>query len=157
MNNNDKYMGTNTQQTGIVDVLLLLKDNIMNGLNVATLGTVEDIDKSSGKVQVKPFPLVEDESSKIITCLTSYKRQVKSAHGSISGWGDFTITDFEYENKDLLELLKKGDIVLVIFTNRSSEQSFKQLKNGSKASYLIYKSDLHSDSNGIIVDIIYTK
>lgn len=157
MNNNDKFMGTGTQQSGIVDVLLLLKNNIMNATNVATLGTVEDIDKSSGKVQVRPFPLLENESSKIITCLTSFKRDIKAAHGSISGFGEFTITNFEYEYNDLLNLLTKGDIVLVIFTNRQSEQAFKQIKNGGKASYLTYKSDLHSDTNGIIVDIIYTK
>ena len=67
-NRDTKYEGVKSTQGGLYDVVMALRNNIMKGLNVATLAEVQTIDVQTQTVSVKPFPLIEGELSKNMTC-----------------------------------------------------------------------------------------
>lgn len=138
-NRDSKYANTKSVQGGLLDVMLALKSNIMRALKVATLAEVQSIDSKTQIVKVKPFPLIEGESEKIIECETIMTPAMQ----------DNSFTFVNLANK-----LSKKDIVLVVFLDRNSSQNLSQAKKKQKLSTLKENSELHSDKFGIIVALV---
>ena len=138
-NRDSKYANTKSVQGGLLDVMLALKSNIMRALKVATLAEVQSIDNKTQIVKVKPFPLIEGETEKIIECETIM----------IPAMQDNSFTFVNLANK-----LSKKDVVLVVFLDRNSSQNLSQAKKKQKLSTLKENSELHSDKFGIIVALV---
>lgn len=138
-NRDSKYANTKSVQGGLLDVMLALKSNIMKALKVATLAEVQSVDTKTQIVKVKPFPLIEGESEKIIECGTTM----------IPALQDNSFTFVNFVNK-----LSKKDIVLVVFLDRNSSQNLSQAKKKQKLSTLKENSELHSDKFGIVVALV---
>lgn len=140
INRDDKYATASSEQGGLLDVLLALKSNIMRGLNVATFAEVQGVDEVNQIVTVRPFPLIEGEKEKNIACFCCLMPQ---SSGETVTWSSMT------------KSIGKKDVVLVVFLNRNSSQSFKQAKMKQKLSALKENSELHSDKFGVIIGICY--
>lgn len=139
INRDSKYANTKSVQGGLLDVMLALKSNIMRALKVATLAEVQSIDSKTQIVKVKPFPLIEGESEKIIECETIMTPAMQD-------------NSFTFVN--LANQLSKKDVVLVVFLDRNSSQNLSQAKKKQKLSTLKENSELHSDKFGIIVALV---
>lgn len=141
-NVDSRYSGTKSTKAELYDVLVALKGNIFRTLNVATFAEVQSINNDIVKVQ--PFPLTEDEASKVIDCFTC----------QVPVW-DNKASAAKFVN--LSTLLSRGDIVAVCFTDRNSIQNLKQVKNGIDRSVLLENTDLHSDNYGFIINVMWKK
>lgn len=139
INRDSKYANTKSVQGGLLDVMLALKANIMKALKVATLAEVQSIDSKTQIVKVKPFPLIEGESEKIIECETIMTPAMQD-------------NSFTFVN--LASKLSKKDVVLVVFLDRNSSQNLSQARKKQKLSTLKENSELHSDKFGIIVALV---
>lgn len=140
INRDSKYATTSSEQGGLLDVLLALKSNIMRGLNVATFAEVQEVDEANQIVTVRPFPLVDGESEKNIACFSCLMPHLD---GENIAWSSMT------------KSFGKKDVVLVVFLNRNSSQSFKQAKLKQTLSTLKENSELHSDKFGVIIGMCY--
>ena len=140
INRDSKYATTSSEQGGLLDVLLALKSNIMRGLNVATFAEVQEVDEANQIVTVRPFPLVEGESEKNISCFSCLMPHLD---GENIAWSS------------MIKSFGKKDVVLVVFLNRNSSQSFKQAKLKQTLSTLKENSELHSDKFGVIIGMCY--
>ena len=138
-NRDSKYANTQSVQGGLLDVVLALKSNIMRTLKVATLAEVQSIDSKTQTVKVKPFPLIEGESEKIIECETIMTPAMQ---------------DNAFTYVSLASQLNNKDVVLVVFLDRNSSQNLSQAKKKQKLSTLKENSELHSDKFGIIVALV---
>lgn len=138
-NRDSKYANTQSVQGGLLDVVLALKSNIMRALKVATLAEVQSIDSKTQIVKVKPFPLIEGESEKIIECETIMTP---------------TMQDKAFTYVSLASQLSNKDVVLVVFLDRNSSQNLSQAKKKQTLSKLKENSELHSDKFGIIVALV---
>lgn len=138
-NRDSKYANTKSVQGGLLDVMLALKSNIMRALKVATFAEVQSIDSKTQIVKVKPFPLIEGETEKIIECETIMTPAMQD-------------NSFTFVN--LASKLSKKDVVLVVFLDRNSSQNLSQAKKKQKLSTLKENSELHSDKFGIIVALV---
>lgn len=142
MANKESTLDVRQQQGGLHELLLVVKQNIIKSIKVATLAEVQNIDLNTGLVTVRPFPLIDGENNKLITCLTSSIPQINQNEQKII---------------NLINILNKQDIVLVLFLDRNSLQSFKQYQKNQKQSVLLQDSEFHSDKYGIITNICYRK
>ena len=140
INRDNKYAGTQSSKVELYDVLIALKANIFRTLNVTTFAEVQSIENDI--VKVSPFPLVENEATKIINCFA----------GQVPIWNSETSTTSFVE---LTTLLTKGDIVMVGFTDRNTIQNFNQTRHGIERSTLLENNDLHSDNYGFIIKVMY--
>lgn len=138
-NRDSKYANTQSVQGGLLDVVLALKSNIMRTLKVATLAEVQSIDTKTQIVKVKPFPLIEGESEKIIECETIMTPAMQ---------------DKSFTYVSLANQLSNKDVVLVVFLDRNSSQNLSQAKKKQTLSTLKENSELHSDKFGIIVALV---
>ena len=143
-NRDAKYEGIKSTQGGLYDVVMALRNNIMKGLNVATLAEVQTIDVQTQTASVKPFPLIEGELSKNITCYSCLMPSVKIENDT---------TSISWVN--LIDNLAIHDVVLVVFLNRNSSQNLQQARKNQTLSTLNENSELHSDKFGIIVGLCY--
>ena len=66
-----RFNSINGNSSDFFKVLLALKANTMRDIHVATLGQVISYDSTSKVATVKPFPLVQKEAEKLITCYTT--------------------------------------------------------------------------------------
>lgn len=123
-----KFSGTKMISSDFLRVLLALKENIMKDLKVATLAIVKSIDEKTQTCIVEPFPLLEIEKNKNITCVVN--------------------------NTDDLSI---KDIVLVIFLDRNFLQNLGQIKNQQEKTNLKKNTELHSEKYGIIISKIISK
>lgn len=123
-----KFSGTKMISSDFLRVLLALKENIMKDLKVATLAIVKSINEKTQTCIVEPFPLLEIEKNKNITCVVN--------------------------NIDNLSI---KDIVLVIFLDRNFLQNLGQIKNQQEKTNLKKNTELHSEKYGIIISKIISK
>jgi hypothetical protein len=124
-----KFEGLQGNSSDFLKVLLALKKNIMRDLHVGTLATVVGINQTDLTFSVKPFPLLNEESEKAISCISL---------------------------QNLVSELAEGDVVLVNFLDRDFIQALKQIKLGQKPSAISKSSETHSESYGIIIGIVYS-
>lgn len=139
-NRDKKYNTVKSVQGGLYDVVIALKQNIMKSLNVATFAKVQTIDLVNQTAIVTPFPLVDGENEKNIECFATMIPKIENDNIS---W------------ISLINNLTKGDIVIIVFTNRNSKQTLVQAKKGMKLTSLTENSNLHSDTFGIIIGMMY--
>ena len=118
-----KFEGLQGNSSDFLKVLLTLKANIMRDLHVATIGKV--IEQYDTTFSVKPYPLTNDESEKVVKC--------------------YYLRDLE---------LNVGDIVVVLYMDRDYIQAFKQTQLGQEPSKINKSSELHSEKYGIIIGIL---
>lgn len=148
-----KYANNGSFQGGLTDVIVALKNNIFRTLNVASIGEVTNVNSSSNTVEVKLLPQLSNEQSKTVTCNcilfpTSIQAEVEDKDGNKQ-----TITQIQWTS--YCKELATHDIVLVIYTNRSSSQNITQSNNDAKYSLLMSNNvELHSDKFGVVVGII---
>lgn len=136
INRDSKYANSKSAQGGLLDVVMALKANIMKSLNVATLAEVQNVDTKKDIIKVKPFPLIEGESEKVIEC---YSLEVM-------------LNNTKYES--LTKYISKKDIVLVVFLNRNSSQNLIQAKKKQTLTTLKENSELHSDKFGVVIGVV---
>lgn len=123
MANDFRQEGYSFYEDDLMAVCTELKANIFRNLKVATLGKVISINNNI--IKCKPFPLIENETEKIIDCYS-----------------------LNHLN------LQKNDIVLILFIDRNFIQNLKQIKNDQKLTRLQQNVDLHSDKFGIVIGIL---
>lgn len=109
------------------DVILSLNNNIFRHLHVSSCGIIKSIEKVNkiNIYQVGLFPVLTKESEIVISCC---------ALANLN--------------------LKINDVVLIIYTDRSSKSGIGELTNGSQyknLSKLPQNGELHAYKNGIIV------
>lgn len=144
-NESKKFEGSSSTQGGLYDVLLTLKDNIFKTLNVCTFAIVQKVNKD-GTINVTPFPIQTNETTKNITCLSSMIPYISKENDN---------TNIQWI--DLNTILSKGDVVLVIFTNRNSIQNFNQSKKNQKLTKLYKETGLHFETYGVVINVCYKK
>lgn len=144
-NRDTKYDGVQSVQGGIYDVLIALKSNIMNALNVSTLAAVVSKDISNKTITVRPFPLLDNETSKNITCISSLIPMTITTDDIISiKW------------IDIVDYVNPKDVVLVVFTNRNSKQNLIQSRTQQSLTTLSNDAELHAETFGVVVSVCYT-
>ena len=150
-----KFGGTESNQSSELTTLTQLRKYILPLINVGTLATVISIDKEKGTVKVKPFPLLDSENQKNITCHCSMFRDLIKVNdiNSLKGYSD----SFEYKWKNLTEVLTVDDIVCVVFMDRNFEKNLSQARSGNKLTNLNDETKYHSDSYGIVVSVVNKK
>ena len=140
-----RYSNNSSTQGGIHDLLNSLKNNIFDNLNVATIGEVQQVDKTTGIVTCKLLPIRKEESTRNIYCHTSLISSVKEDKD-----GNKTITWFS-----LTDYLDYKDLVLIVFTNRDSNQNIEQaMKDAQYTTINTEKIELHTDKSGVIISIL---
>lgn len=140
-----KYANNSSTQGGIHDLLNSLKSNIFDNLNVATIGEVQQVNKTTGIVTCKLLPTRKEESTRNIYCHTSLISSIKE-----DADGNKTITWFS-----LTDYLDYKDLVLIVFTNRDSNQNIEQaMKDAQYTTINTEKIELHTDKSGVIISIL---
>ena len=119
MANDNRQTGYDFYENDLLAVCMELKANIFRNLKVGTLAKVIS---TNDIIKCKPFPLLENETEKIIDC--------------------FKIKEVE---------VKPNDVVLILFVDRNFIQNLKQIKGNQKLTSLQQNIDLHSDKFGIII------
>ena len=155
-----KFGGVQGYQNGLMEVVLTLRRNIMRNLKVASLAIVKSI--KDNDVIVETIPRLDNEDVKTLKCKSVMYREITKINYNYSsedtdGSSSASTNDIEYEWRPLSTLLVAGDLVLVVFLDRDSDQAYKQVKINQKPSTLQQNSDLHSDNFGIVVDVVYKK
>lgn len=155
-----KFGGVQGYQNGLMEVVLTLRKNIFRNLKVASLAIVKSINEDN--VIVETIPRLDKEDVKTLKCKTIMYRDITKinydySRGDSGGSSSGSTNAIEYGWKPLSSLLVAGDLVLVVFLDRDSEQAYKQVKMNQKPSTLQQNSDLHSENFGIVVDVVYKK
>lgn len=119
MANDNRQTGYDFYENDLMAVCMELKSNIFRTLKVGTLGKVISVNDI---IKCKPFPLLENETEKIIDC-------------------------FKIKEVDV----KPNDVALILFVDRNFIQNLKQIKGNQKLTSLQQNIDLHSDKFGIII------
>lgn len=121
----EKFGGLNIASADLLKVLLKLESKTMKDIHVASICKVVSVDEPT--VSVKPYPLLYNESEKVIKCY-----YLEGLH------------------------LNVNDIVVVLYTDREYSQVLKQLKMRQEPSKLNKSSELHSEKYGIIIGLIHS-
>lgn len=143
--------GDNTaNQDNELNNYLDLKRSIFRELKVGTLAKVMTVNKLQEYVIVNPFPLLSDETNKNIKCVGCLFKTIDKITQKEDSY------DISYKYTNIIEDLKEGDIVCVIFMDRNFNNSLNQIKKSNNYSLLNRKDDnFHLDSYGIIIKLIY--
>ena len=155
-----KFGGVEGYKNGLMEVVLALRNNIMRNLKVASLAIVKSI--KNDDVIVETIPRLDNEDVKTLKCKTVMHKEITKIDYNYS-WDNTTDSNtgstnaIQYEWHSLSTSLVAGDLVLVVFLDRDSEQAYKQTKINQKSSTLQQNSDLHSENFGIVVDVVYKK
>lgn len=121
---NNRFSGNKFAQSDFLQVLLQLERKTMADLHVSTLAYIQSINATNKTVIVTPFPLLNEEMEKNITCFC-----LNSTEG-----------------------LTQGDIVFVVFCDKNFVNNLQQIQqSGFKKAYTTNDKALHSEQFGVIV------
>lgn len=117
------------KQNDLLGVLLALEERIMNKLKVSTFGVVQHLDTTKKKCYVQPFPNDYNTNAQI-----------------------------ECVYNDTLEIdLTEGSVVIVMFMDKDFRKELELILNGSTITQLPQSKMLHTELNGVIVQIYKKK
>lgn len=119
-----------TLDGSLLEVFLELKRIIMKQLHVGTLALVKDVNSSTKTLKVQPFPLDNNEESKLIDC--------------------FYLKDYD-EGEEPFQV---GGIVCILFLDKNFVNNLKTIQNGNNTIQTVNEERYHSEDYAIAIDTL---